>query len=383
MNRLTNEKIIKELQSPQQFPAVTIYIPTHRVSSASNVRADNTQFRNLIKQAVVQLVQKNASEDFVKFFKKHCQDLQNDVFFWKHLTESMLIIAYPGTFVVYNLPYEADSFVAVDSMLYLAPIYGMAHELDPIYVLLIRQKNPALLRADLYGMSRVPISLPETITSALRLDEVSTKHVQHHVDSHRQSNTTMYHGHGGTKDKAYSDRMAYMRMIDASVAKQIQSSQKIILAGTISETTEYRTISRLTSILPETIHGTHYSPDDPQLLQESLAILRKYNAQEQRQYVQSFNALASQKSKKASDDMAYIAKASKQGRVESVLLASYVNANKASHIPSNFLPMIHHEIFNRSVQHVIQTVWNQGGRVSNISQDMISSSSRVFALLRY
>jgi hypothetical protein len=384
MNKISKEIITSKLQKIYNPHVVTIYLPTHRISTMQHLKEDQTRFKNVVRKAEVMLKEDNASDTVLSAFKSNSRALQKDINFWKHLTESLLIIAHETVFEVYHLPIDSDEYVCVDDKAHIAPLYGMLEELKTFHVLLVTQKNPLLYHGDLYGLDRMSVDLPVDIKTALQLDEMHIKSVQHHSgNGGNKAGQAMFHGHGGAKDAGYNERLAYFRLLDTAVAKNIRFKTPLILAGTESELADYRSISKIKSIMPNVIDGSFGPAEEQQISEKSRAIIRNDILHQQQNDIKDTESIVRKLPHMATDKLKEIFIATTQGRVKKLLVPMYQMTADTVRDNKDQVPKLSLATYNKSLGLLIQDVWNQDGKVVNVFCEQVPTRSPALAVYRY
>lgn len=280
MQKITRESILEVLNQETTYPAVTIYMPTHRVATSPNISEDTIRFKNLIHKAVdIIKAEAGGKPESKKVAQELCAQLADkadDMSFWESRTEGLLICAQPGSLRMYNLPIDTDEYVGVGDQYHLAPLFGMLQDTQDYYVLALAQHKPALYRGDEYGLELIDAGLPESVNAAMNIDENNQQSEQQRSAGGGSLNTAHFNGRGGARDPRENDLAMFMRYIDNILSSKIDRSKPLILAGVDAETAEYRSMSRHPNILDGVVsgnHSNHHSMDE--LFTKSYAIIRE------------------------------------------------------------------------------------------------------------
>lgn len=383
MNKINLAEIKKLLGSDPRSPAITIYLPTHRTASPPHMHEDQVRFKNLRTKALDILNARDKHNEFNQEFDAACEKLQQNQEFWAHMSESMLLCARPGLFFYYHLPIDSEEYVSVADSLHLAPVIGLVNDLRDYYVLGLSQQNPVLFKADAYGLAPSGIELPESIESALNIDEMHIKSVQFASISRGGGKGAQFHGHGAGKDTGDEERLRYFRILDGIICKRGDTSLPLILAGTDSEVAEYRSCSRHPQLLNRHIDG-HFTVKDASALHEkSMEIIQKElvaasHKQALAEYEQLYGSLTA-------DQMSELKDAAEKGRVKTLLVAM---SRETRDTVRDTMAQVRKLVFpddkvSQAVDYIAQQVVRQSGNIVNLTQAEMPRGKLILAINRY
>ncbi len=384
MNKITQETVTKLMDGTSRSPAVTIYLPTHKISTPPNMREDQVRFKNLISKAQNLSEELDEGAEFNKFFEKEASALLENQVFWQNLTESLLICARPGMFEYFHLPIDSDEYVAVDTHFHLAPILGLLSENQNFYILSVNQKEPFLLEGDMYGYQHSRLELPRNVEEALNIDEMHLKNLQH--ASVRSPKGAEYHGHGAGKDTGQAEHQQFQKIIDDKVAHYINDKSHVILAGTDSELGEYRAHTKLKNVIEESIHGSFTREDADQILAQATEIVRRHIIEPQREEVLSdFSRLEGQSPDQVEANYAGIQDAAEKGKVGVLALGmlKYTTDTVRDNVNQVVKLSFPNEMTRQAFDNLAQQVWRQGGKIVNLYSDQMPRNLTALAINRY
>lgn len=381
MHKISYAQIKDLLKVKPRSPAITMYLPTHKTASPPHMREDQLRFKNLCSKASELLETRDKHNEFNREFKDKCERLLENQEFWKSKSESMLLCARPGDFTYYHLPIDSDEYVAVDGHFHLAPVIGLLNEMQDYYVLTVSRKNPVLLKGDAYELSSTSVELPESIESALNIDEMHQKSVQH--STIQGGGGAEFHGHGSIKDSGYDERLRFFRMIDNLVYLHAETPLPLILAGVESDVAEYRSQSRRPNQLERHIEG-HFSAKDTIVLHEKAKALidDEITAPSHQKALAEYNQVYGNLN---ADDMSDIKDAAEKGRVKTLLIAM---SQKTRDTVRDNMTEVRKLIFpndkiSQAVDYIAWKVIHQGGKIVNLNQGEMPSGKLILSINRY
>ena len=387
MHIITTEKINQLVAAGSTTPAVTIYAPMHASTSPAHIAENQTRLKTLITQACSQLADSYGKDQpLIQELEAWHQSHHNDLNFWDSQTAGFLLCARPGDSQWFNLPVEADSYVAIDKDFHLAPVLAMlAHDHD-YYVLTVDQHHPKLFKGNSYSLAIAPIELPASLETALGIDEAGQKGESQGSASGSSQNTSSFNGRGGGHDPKEEDRLKFFRIIDRTICEQDKLGLPMILAGTTSETAEYRATSKYRHLLQSTINGSHTDTDLDNLRQQALMIVKKELVQPAHQaFIQEYQQLEGAHPQRVADDVESIAVATKEGRVATLLAtmtSQTTDSIKDSSQPVQKISLPAGEK-GKLLNNVALKVWQMRGTIISLSPQDMPGSAAMVAQLRY
>ncbi len=396
MNKLSSERITSLLENATGGPAVTMYVPSHKVATPPNMHEDQTRFKNLMNKALETLNNRDKHNPFNKYFKDQCEALLNDKLFWENLSQSFILTARPDMFEVTHLPVDSDEYVAVDDHFHLAPIYGLCEDMQPYYVLLVSLKNPRLYRGDSYGLELMDAELPKSVSEALNVDEMHTKSIQFHSGAGMSvragmrgpsgGSEAMFHGHGAGKDSGNAEKEQYLRILDAMMNKHIDTSLPLILAGVEAEVSEFKSLSKHGNILKAFARGNFTESNTAELHHQTQAILHEEVIEIRHQKaIEDFERLQGEDPDRATTQFANIKDAAESGRAGTLLLAL---TRKTTDTVRDNTEQVMKIIFpadkiSQAIDYIAQQAWRNGSKILNIIESKAPGRALVAATMRY
>lgn len=383
MHKITQDRLRSLIDQSESSPAITIYMPTHRVTTPPSMSEDQLRFKNLYNRALGILKTTDNHNDLIKAFTSKCESLLEDRAFWENMSESILICARNNLFEYYHLPIDSEEYVSVADHFHLVPIISLLNELVDYNLLLLSKQDPKFLSGDAYGLVESKVQLPRDLKSALNIDEMHQKSLQFaSVDS---SSGAMYHGHGAGKDNGNHELLKFFRLIDSTINENANTDLPLIIAGVQNETAAYDVISHHPQILRGHIDGHYTIRDIPMLHEKASEII-------QNEIIQASHAAALEsyqvlygKEQLTSERLADIKDAAENGRVKTLIVNMSRETRDTVRDTMNKVRKLVFPKANESntVDYIASLVFSQGGQIINLSDDEMPKPKLMLAINRY
>lgn len=254
MSHVTTDDLAGLLK-PAASPAISLYQPTHRANP--DRLQDPIRFKNLLATAERSLAEKFPGREIDSLLKP-MRDLQDDYQFWSHQEDGLAMFRTPDSFAYYQLQRPVGELVVVADSFHVKPILRMVQSADRFQVLWLDRENFRLFEGNRDILDEVDLGdLPTTIVEALGEDLTD----QHKLawtpgpGRGRHGEPAVYQGVGGRKDETDIDMERFFRFVDRAVDEHFSrpSGQPLILAALPEHQTEFRKISRNSTLLPDGI----------------------------------------------------------------------------------------------------------------------------------
>ena len=201
--------------------AVSIYMPTHRVSAKQE--HDILVYKNLVKSLepkVEEMLDKNHSSKLLRSLRS----LESDLDLWNESLDGLVIFATLDFIWVYRLPETLTPLATVGNRFHLVPLLKFFQTHDTVILLALHADHFRLYQAGPYGIH--PLQLPDTIPTTLK-EVLGT----HHTDSYHThgsyasvSNRSSFHGHGGAPAEEELDQLRFFTRINQFLSTYVPST---------------------------------------------------------------------------------------------------------------------------------------------------------------
>lgn len=385
MNNIRPETLAKLLKRRPSVPAVTIYTPLHRSSSPPHMTEDQVRLKNLVAEARRLLKGQQGGDVLIRSLEEYLEKLPADKSFWGNSCDGVVICADKKAITTLPLPMSTQEYVAVDNQFHLAPILGLLKDQQDYYVLVVAQHEPALFKGDMYGLSESDIKLPKSLHEGLNIDESGQKGEQ---SQSATGGTPGFNGRGGARDPKDADRLRFWRMIDKIIHDKVSDKLPMILAGTESETIEFRNVSKYPSLLKRAVHGGFggvqphdlFNAANKIIWQELVEVAHMSSADK-------YHEIAGRSSNLVASDKDMVSKAVQEGRVDTLLVAtSRMTADTVQDSPekTSQINFPEDKKVAKDFHQIVTDTWKQSGTIIGLEKDQMPvRGANLLAILRY
>ncbi|PPD57598.1 hypothetical protein [Dehalogenimonas etheniformans] len=377
MDVLRKADLLTLLQKPDG-PAVSIYMPTHRVA---DMEGDPLLLRHLLDDAETKLTQMGLKTAEARNLLSPARELLRDALFWQHQEEGLALFISRNSFSHFNLPFEVAETAVASGEYFIKPLLPLVIN-DGVYYLLALSLNRAAFFRCLMGNCQeiIPVKMPHSLEESMRYDEAEKQLQQHTLGA----GATMFHGQGAPNDLEKERAAIFFQQVNRSLETVLAGEKApLVVAGVENHRALFRTVCSYDNLLSEGIEG---NPDrvNPDTLQKNAwKLVRPYFMQEQsKRLSQYINATGQGPS---ISDLAQVIPAAVDGRVYSLFFAEGLERwgafDEAEHCvkvvkePSNGAYDL--------IEFLIKKTLATGGNVYSLKSDELPSDTGVAAVLRY
>jgi hypothetical protein len=387
MNKI-DQSTIETLVGKQKGDVLTMYVPTHHITTPATVQEDKTRLKNLIRTGFDEWLKK-VDEQRIKQIRERLNKIIEDEAFWSDMTHSLAIFANEDEVNIYHLPIECQEYTYVGEEYDLTPLRICLSSNQPYYVFALAVHNPKLFQGDAYGLTPVEIDFPSSPEDALNIDEMfSGSNTIRGVSTPGGGNDKLSsHGQGDSNHAGQEEHLKYLRILDNMImkSKHIDATQPIIIAATDNEASAFRGVSNLPNLIQESVSGNHTSTTLQELHGLTWNLVEQHIIREkQRTLLEQFNELKGMQ--KGSSDPAEITTAASTGRVGTLLVGIVPITNDSISDTNNTnTPLIRLDgkYEDLSIRQHIESVVAQGGEIVGIDPDVLETPSLLGAIYRY
>jgi hypothetical protein len=388
MHKVTQSSI-ETLARPQSENVISIYLPTHRHSTALHRQEDQTRFKNLIREAKERWLSDGNNSDLTSVFKQLESKFDNTDL-WQHTTEAMAIFAGKDTLEIFNLPIECEERIHISDSYDITPLLIVAASNQPYYLLNLAMHNTKLFKGDVYGLEPVTIDFPTSPEDALNIDEMfsgSNTVRSQNSPTGGSSNIFSPHGQGDSNGAGREERLQYFRIIEGMIMDyaEIDHTWPVLIAGTDSEVGDYRTMSKLPTLIHTYIPGNHTNTTLPNLSALAWPIIQSDVINKRAaDMMDQLNEKAG--IKKSSIDYKDMTEAANMGRVKTLLVGitrkTTDTVSDAVHSAVPIVSFAKQRDYER-ITELVKKVIAQGGNVLGVGNEMLPAKVPVAAIYRY
>lgn len=313
---------IKQLiATPDDSLAVSIFIPTHRISLPHNLKADRVRMKNAIRDVVTYLEEMETPTNDIKQYVKKLHELHADTDFWKYRDNGLAIYAQKGKMTYYDLPLEIDSSVHVGKHFIITPLLAGAGDNYRYFLLELNLESPRLFLSSQSGMEQIlEAEMPGSLETALRLDEHQAQ--LQHGTSRGGARDAHHHGHGGEADHKDKDIEKYYRIIDRVLHEHAtrNSNLPMIIAADAHGADTFRSISRYKHFTGHTLEGNYQRTEPHELHELSWDVMCKHIEEQENIFKRLFEKAKKRDGRQTLISGEHIRRAAKQGRIATLAI---------------------------------------------------------------
>lgn len=318
---LLNREMLKELAQVQHAPCLSLYMPTVRFEAEQE--QNHIRYKNLLKDARAQLKQAGHREDEVEELLREAREQQEDVSFWRSLSNGLAVFITPESTRFYRLPLDFGELVVVGERFHLKPLFPLIASNNRYYVLALSQNDVRIYQGTHYAISEVDArEIPESITEALAFDDPEETLQQHTSARAGRRSDAEFHGHGGDEDDSSARPQVLLKrffdQIDNGVRDILRDEDApLVLAGVEYYLPIYRDANKYPHLVEDQIaagNPEHLNPKE--LHEKTWEIVRPLFQQSQEESAERFHQQYGRGEQLASGDLREIIPASVFSRVE-------------------------------------------------------------------
>ncbi len=372
------KQLIQPLEKGQH--AISIFIPTHKVSIPDNLRADKIRFKNALRDVTAELEDFGHSREDIKQYIATIEKVAKDEDFWQYRDNGLAIYATKNKATYYDLSLEIDYAVYVNGKFIISPLLVSNNERYQFVGLDLNLKEPRLFIGSQTGMEQIlQDSLPGDLEVALRIDEYQEQH--QHSTSPGGTRDAHSHGHGGKNDKKDKDIERYMRLVDEAIrSSQISKGNlPLIIAGEKKHVTMFKELSKYKNIHKQTVEGNQEKKPINDLYKDYWSIVVEHIEQQETLFAQMLERAKHRDGMQKLVTGEHIRKAARKGQV-ATLAISLVRKTYDSVIrrfEQRFkiaLPSSTKQLMN--IENTARVVMNYGGEIKAMLHQDVSENSR-------
>jgi hypothetical protein len=268
-----SEKELKILLEGSGYPAISLYMPTHRTGETSQ---DQIRLKNLLGDVETQLKEYGFSSKDIKALLLPLQELLSDTMFWQHQRDGLVIFSSPKLFRRYRFPYGFKELVVVGERFHIKPLLTLFSEDSIFYLLAISQNRVRFFECTRYSVEDItPDGIPASLAEATKYDQPQKQHQLHTTGP---SGATIYHGQGISKDFDKDAILRYFQQIDQGLHKILRGEKApLVLAAVDYLHPIYKQANSYQNLLEDGIIGNPDELSGEDLKEKGWAIIQPYN----------------------------------------------------------------------------------------------------------
>jgi hypothetical protein len=303
---------------------VSLYLPTSPL--VDNIRANRIAFRDLAREALVQLREAGADKRKIAVFEErfdHLAGLEHDVqdedkirklqrskpdpfdTFWHYQANGLAVLSTSGLMRMFRLPDAPKPLAEVADRLHLTPLIRAMTSPHDIFVLALAEESVRLIHA-FANFPPVRLQIPDLPRNA----EEATRRPSFHVRAPRRKLQNL------EGEKVLLQK--YVRKVEQAVHGVFAGlNTPLVLAAEEPLASMFRSLNTYPRLADEIIEGNPDQVTDAELEDAAIPILDRLYSREVKAAIALYDQL---KPRRATTDVSYAAHAATAGAVEQLLV---------------------------------------------------------------
>lgn len=347
--------------------SVSIYLPT---SPASRGDAERIELGNLASEAGRQLQESGIDKRDIAAIDEAIADVIDDGELWRSLARSLALFVTPETFTTFRLPNHLVGLVEVSDRFHLKPLLRAVTFPQVAFVLALAQGSVRVLEVapELEPFEVGVADLPREVASAVGKSSIADRAPKRRVQ--------------GSEGQKLRMRQ-YARQIDHALRPLLSGLDiPLILAATEPMDSIYRSANSYPHLAATSIPGNPETTSDADLAAGARGVLDELHAAELQRTRELYALRQSQR--RASADIADVARAATYGLVEAALVdidavvPGFVDEESGAVTFASGDDAVNYGV----VDEIARRVWLTGGRLLAVRRDDVPGGGEVAAILR-
>ena len=323
MDTLDRDTLNALLETQDDGPCVSIFVPTHEVGPET--KQGSIRLKNLLSKVEQKLEAMDLSAKEIKKLLSPARKLVEDTLFWKHQQNGLAILLAPGTFHHFRLPIEVQEAAIVGHRFYMKPLLRLFSLSDHFYVLAVSQQHVRLLQCTPHSVGRVELQdAPENIDEVLQYDDPQKPSQFHTTTSPAGAEGTsaaVSYGHGDENYERHENFRRYFRAVDKSVCKTLKNRElPLVFAGVDYLFPIYQEVTKYSGLFKDFLEGSPEEVPDKDLQQKVWPIVKPVFQQHREKDESRYHQLLG--TGEASNNLEDIVIAARDGRIDTLFLAA-------------------------------------------------------------
>jgi hypothetical protein len=300
-----SEADYRRLDAVRETPCVSIYLPTH-LDARHGDEQDRVKVRDMARELQGRLEAAGVEKRRAGALVEQIDDLVADDGFWRYLARGLAILATPETMQTYRLPTEPPQLVEVSDRFHLKPLIPLVG--SPLRALVL---DISLLRVRVWEVDEGAIrpvdvaGLPESFETAMRARVGEDWQI--YVGKNQSAHKKTYERH-------------YCREIEGAMRGFLRGRKTpLVLAGVETILSYYREVDTYGYTAQELVTGNQEHTPQDELADRARKIVEGDLAAAIRRHMEEVEARRS--ANRGSTDLAEIARAAEEGRVDRLLVS--------------------------------------------------------------
>lgn len=301
----------------QGGPFISLYQPTHRYFPER--KQDPIVFKNLLRQ-IENSLETQSDKDFISSILTPFYEIEGDNTFWNKTADGIAVLACPGRCIVYHLHSPVEEFAVVAKSFHIKPLVQAFQSVESYQLLGLSRNSFALYQGNRYGFSEIEIDPEIPVTLEDVLGKQLTEPYSGQGAAGGTGETAVFHGQGDKKEESDKDTEKYFRYVDRFVFENYSKPSKmpLILVALKEHHAQFQALSHNSYLIEEGVNVSYESLEIEQLKSKALEIIEPINEKNTKILTDAFKKAQGEFG--GSSDLAQVAKAAFESRVETMLI---------------------------------------------------------------
>lgn len=277
-----NKESFASLANVRSDTCISIYLPSHNNGMEVNERVDAIGFKNAVQQIEKELQDNKMEQDAIHRLLEPCYRLLTDEKFWNNLSKGLAVFITDKSFQYILLPFPPPVKTIINRRFYLLPLVEIAGREEYFYLLVISKRQVQLFRADLFGITNVPVpDLPEGIDDVVHFEEKDDQKL-FKTGGASAGKGANFHGIGAGKPDEKKNISLYLKEVNNTLWKEVLHNETapLLIAAVDYIIPLYRKANTYNHLWPEVIvHGGAEHESLPTLYNLAMTKMNSYFTQ--------------------------------------------------------------------------------------------------------
>ncbi|HEY5540961.1 MAG TPA: hypothetical protein VIL41_05865 [Coriobacteriia bacterium] len=252
--------VFASLASHRGWPAVSLYVPTHRAGAAKE--QDPLRLKNLIASALASLVADGMRKPDAEALLGKASALLDDPAFWREVGDGLAIFAEPAETRVFRVDTALPEQSVVGSRFYLRPLALAYRGSEAFFALAFDRNRARLFSGDRSSITELPLDAAvASFAESTKYDEREeslqyTTHASPESTAGAGAPIGQFHGHGGENvDK--DELLRFASGLEKAVVSIVgaENTVPLVLLGVDYELVAYRSVNTYHALVAERVLG--------------------------------------------------------------------------------------------------------------------------------
>jgi len=379
--QLLSKEFIQELQTIDQEPCLSLYMPTHR--SHPEKQQDPIRYKNLLKELEESLLQKYSASE-VKKYMEPMEALMNDDNLWNHTSNGLAIFSATGFIKVVGLPVSVDELAMVADSFHTKPLRQYLQSTDRYHILGLSLKEIRLFEGNRHTLVEVELNAFTPNLDADAAGEELTNSLS--IGDSGAENSNMHNDAGNKKDEEEKDAEQFFRTVANVIYERYSkpTGWPLILAALPDHHSLFQKVNKNPLLLSKSIAINPTSVSTDKLVNLAWEIMEPEYLQKLDSFVSRFEQARA--NGKGSDEIKEVATAAVEGRVDTLLIeADRMIAIRITNLVTGNTQK--KDLSNPKVDDLLddmgELVIKMGGQVMVLPTEKMPSETGLAAIFRY